>query len=256
MWDGISYEARAKKLRRDTIDLAVEYNNGHIASAFSIVEILIAVFDNFDWKHDRFILSKGHGCLSYYAILREMGFNPKISGHPDIQPEQGIPCTTGSLGHGLPIGVGMALAKKLKGEPGTVYVLMGDGECQEGTTWESINLAVHHELDNLTVLLDRNGFQALGKTNDILNIRTYQFVFRLLGCLEVDANGHNIYDLKVALRCKDDSKCFGIPDKYQPKFITIFTTKGKGLPFMENKPEWHNKMPNQEQLEEAYRILA
>lgn len=240
----INLEEKAKSLRRKTLDLSVEINYGHLASAFSIVETLVAL-DEVLKEDDKFILSKGHGCLSFYVVLRQKGFNPAISEHPDIQVEQGIECTTGSLGHGLPIGVGMAVAKKFKKEQGRVYVLMSDGECQEGTTWESLLLASHYGLDNLTIIIDHNKLQALGRIDDILSLGNLSDKFTAFGCHVSEVDGHRPTEIIEALEKKVD----------QPKIIIAHTIKGKGLSFAENNPVWHNRLPEGEQLVQAYREL-
>jgi len=234
------------EIRRKTLDLAVEQCNGHIASAFSMVEILIALYDEVLTSDDKFILSKGHGCLSFYVVLREKGFNPTISGHPDIDVANGIECTTGSLGHGLPVGVGMALAKKLKGEKGTIYVLMGDGECQEGTTWESLLIASHHKLNNLVVIVDQNRLQALDRVEDILSLGELFKKFHSFGCYLTQCDGHNIDDIKKSFDARYES-C--------PKVVIAHTVKGKGVSFMEDRAEWHNRSPNKKQLKQAYEEL-
>ena len=154
-------EKKAKELRKKTLDLAVEKGEGHLGGSFSEIEILISLYKEVLKDEDKFILSKGHCCYPLYLLLKEKGLNPKTSPHPDIDIENGINCTTGSLGHGLPIGVGMAFARKIQKKSGRIYVLMGDGECQEGTTWESSLIASQHKLTNLTVIIDHNKLQAL-----------------------------------------------------------------------------------------------
>ncbi|KKK81863.1 hypothetical protein LCGC14_2809120, partial [marine sediment metagenome] len=144
-----------KEIRREILEMAMETGINHIASSLSVVEILCVLF-SIAGDNDKIILSKGHGCLGYYILLQEKGYNPPLKAHPDIDIKNGIECTTGSLGHGLPIAVGMALAKKIKKEEGNIYVLMGDGECQEGTTWESLLIAHQHKLDNLFLFVDYN----------------------------------------------------------------------------------------------------
>ena len=241
----VNLEERAKRLRKETLDLAMEIECGHLAPAFSMVEILVALETVLN-KDDKFILSKGHGCLSFYIALRQRGFAPIISEHPDIQVEQGIECTTGSLGHGLPIGVGMAFAKKFKKEAGTVYVLMGDGECQEGTTWESLLLASHHKLTNLTIIIDYNKLQALGSIEGILSLENLNDKFSAFGSYVLEVDGHCFPEIIDALN-KEVNK---------PRVIIAHTIKGKGMSFAENIPGWHTRLPEGEQLKQAYRELA
>lgn len=235
---------RAKRLRKETLDLAMEHRAGHIASSFSIIEILVALNEVLD-KQDKFILSKGHGCLSFYAALYQKGLKPTFSEHPDIEVDQGIECTTGSLGHGLPIGLGMAFARKFEKEAGRIYVLMSDGECQEGTTWESLLLASHYKLDNLTVIIDHNKLQALGRIEEILSLAKLGDKFRAFGCEVAEVDGHSIPEIIGELEKKTD----------RPKIIIAHTVKGKGMSFAENDPVWHNRLPTEEQLQQAYREM-
>ena len=233
---------RSKQIRRDTIKLSKANGGYHFGGAFSCVEILIALFDevmegyvyNDKWG-DRFILSKGHACFPYYVILKERGFNPKLEGHPKRDGE-GVHCTTGSMGHGLPTAVGIAMAKKIKGEKGKVYVLMGDGECQEGTTWESMLIAGRHKLDNLVVIVDWNKIQGSGRTNDVLplglNDDSITEIARHLNWRTSNIDGHNIDDLRATTSADL---------KGHPYMIIANTIKGKGVSFMEDKPEWHAK---------------
>lgn len=228
-----------KDLRRKTLELAYQTGNGHIASALSIVEILLAIYDHIK-PGDRFILSKGHGCLAWYALLQDKGFNPVLGGHPDRDPLNGIICTTGSLGHGLPMAVGMAYAKKYMNDPSQVYVLMGDGECQEGTLWESLLLIRHHKLNNLTIIVDYNELQALDRTERILDLGDIALLFETMGIAVQEIDGHVIEHIKGALTRM----------KSRPKVILAHTVKGKGISFMENDPVWHARMPNdQEQIQ-------
>lgn len=239
-------EKKAKIIRREVLNLAMRYKVSHIAPAYSIVEILLALYEKVLKDDDKFILSKGHGCLSLYTILRQQGLNPTISGHPDIERNQGIECTTGSLGHGLPLGTGMALARKLKNKEGNIYVLISDGECQEGTTWESILIAAHHELDNLTIIVDHNKMQSLGRVDEILSLGNLREKFESFGCYVVETDGHRIPEVISALKIRTWKK---------PKVIIAHTIKGKGVSFMENKPEWHNRIPNPEELKVANKDL-
>src|SRR6185312_10533016 len=159
------------KLRKRILEVAYRDGMGHIPSALSILDIVWTLYDKVLTKDDQFILSKGHGCMALYAVLEEKGlldWSSKIWGHP--KRGGAILASTGSLGHGLPMAIGLAMAKKIKGEAGRVFVLIGDGECNEGTTWESAMLAAHHKLNNLYVIVDQNlsSERALG-TGDIGN---------------------------------------------------------------------------------------
>jgi transketolase len=227
---------RSKQVRRDTIKLSKANGGYHFGGSFSCVEILIALFDHvMDLQdgNDKFIMSKGHACYPYYVLLKEEGFNPRLEGHPKRDPANGVECTTGSMGHGLPTAVGIAMAKKIKGEAGKVYVLMGDGECQEGTTWESLLIASQHQLDNLVIIVDHNKIQGSGRVNEVLSVEVLDNVVHHLGmdCNYVD--GHNMEELVEVL-----SKEMQVGDV---NFVLADTIKGKGVSFMEDKPEWHAK---------------
>jgi len=152
------------KLIKKLVDIAYKSHNGHVAGSLTALPIINEVYKNFDFDNDVFILSKGHASLALYAVLEKYGFKPEYKVHPDRDIENGIYCTTGSLGHGLPIAIGWALGKRLKKEKGLVSVLLGDGECQEGTTWESLLIAQRLNLANLQVIVDNNAYQALDKT--------------------------------------------------------------------------------------------
>lgn len=238
-----------KHVRREILDIAVKTKNGHIASAFSIVEILVVLYNWVLKPNDRFILSKGHGCMALYPFLKQRGYNPKLKQHPDIDIKNGIWCSTGSLGHGLPIGVGMAFAKKLMNKNDNVYVLMSDGECQEGTTWESLLFAKQHNLDNLTIIIDYNKIQALDRVDNILSLDNLKAKFKAFGCNTIELiNGHDVVSLKTALSINNKTK--------KPMVIVCNTKKGKGVSFIEDKPDWHNYIPKDEQLEKAYEELS
>jgi transketolase len=222
---------------------------GHTGGAFSIIEIMISLFYKILKNEDKFILSKGHSCVPYFLLLREKGFNPSVAGHPEIDPENGIFCTTGSLGHGLPTGIGMAMAKKLRNDSGKIYVLMSDAECQEGTTWESSLIANHHKLDNLVVIVDNNKKQTLGYTKDILSLEDLGKKFEAFNWEVRRINGHSFEELINAI-----SKP-GIPGK--PLMIVADTIKGKGVKFMESDPSgWHNAIPSEEQQKEFLKELS
>lgn len=237
---------KAKRYRREILDLGIKMNSSHIAPAFSLIDIVALLYEEILTKKDKFVLSKGHGCLGLYVMLHHCGFKPKLSGHPDIQIEEGIECTTGSLGHGLPIAVGMALAKKLKKEKGEIFVLMGDGECQEGTTWESLLIASHNKLNNLTIIIDRNRLQSLDNTENILALDDLKKKFEAFNFWVLEIDGHDRQEISEAVR---------INSSLIPKIILANTIKGKGLSFMENKSVWHTKLPEAGLLKQAYEEL-
>lgn len=229
---------RSKQIRRDTIALSKANGGYHYGGCFSATEILIALYDHILTDNDKFILSKGHACWPLYVLLREKGLNPKLTGHPTRDEANGIHCTSGSLGHGLPTAIGMAMAKKLKGEDGNIYVLLGDGECQEGTTWESLLIAAHHKLFNLIVIVDQNNIQGSGKTRDILPMPNLGKIAKEIGWEVSDVDGHSVDSIMDA---------WAVDESMMPKLIMAYTIKGKGVSFMENKPEWHAKWPNPEE---------
>lgn len=239
-----------REYRRKILDMALEIKKGHIASAMSVADIMFVLYQDIMTNDDKFILSKGHGCLALYVMLRDKGLNPKLLEHPDIDVKNGIECTTGSLGHGLPVAVGMAFAKKLKKEKGNIYVIISDGEMQEGVIWESLLLASHHKLDNLTVIVDYNKLQALGFIEDILSLDNLANKITAFNCTCIEVfDGHDIDKLKSAF--KDDSNLV----YHEPKVIVAHTIKGKGLSCMENKPEWHHKIPEGNVIRKCYEEL-
>lgn len=228
---------RSKQVRRDTLALSKANGGYHYGGSFSATEILIALYDEVMTEDDKFILSKGHACWPLYVLLREKGLNPRLTGHPTRDPHNGIHCSTGSLGHGLPTAIGMAMAKKIKGEPGRIFVLLGDGECQEGTTWESLLIAAHNNLDNLTVIVDWNSIQGSGKVEDVMPIPDIDEIAFQMGWDTETIDGHNITAIAEATPTSS----------VMPQLIVASTTKGKGISFMEDKPEWHAKWPNPEE---------
>ncbi len=236
----------AKDIRKQTLELALDIKCPHIAPSLSTVEILMAVYKRMG-EADKFILSKGHGCVAWYVILRHLGKNPPLRHHPDIDIENGVECTTGSLGHGLPMAVGMALAKKLKNESGTIYILMGDGECQEGTVWESAMIASRYGLDNLCVIVDRNNLQTLDTPDNISNLGDLVAKFQAFGWHSSDVDGHDVEDIDDYI----GSYSFG-----NPKILVAHTTKGKGVSYMENNSIFHARLPNDEEIEVARKELS
>ena len=226
----MTLSARSKQVRRDAIEISKANGGYHYGGSFSCAEILVNLWDQIMGERDRFILSKGHGCWVYYVLLRENGFNPTLEGHPHYEPENGIYCTTGSMGHGLPVGIGMALARKVSGRKGKIFILMGDGECQEGTTWESILLGGKLKLENLVAIVDSNGIQGSGFVEDILPVtNALRATAKSAGWRVLDIDGHN-----------DELNKIDFETTVEPTLIIAKTIKGKGVSFMENSPKWHS----------------
>ena len=213
---------RAKKLRQDTFTAFVEHGEAHLGGSFSMIEILIALFEDIMVNEDKFILSKAHASFPLCLVLKEKGLNPRMSTHLEIDPDNGIYCTTGSLGHGLPIATGMALARSIKDQAGTIYVMMSDGECQEGTTWESLLIGAKHKLHNMTVIIDYNKIQALTTLSDGLPLDDLALKFRAFNWdCDVIEDGHLFEEIiDVFQRTSNGSR---------PRSIIANTTKSKGI---------------------------
>jgi transketolase len=223
---------KASNLRKSTFLAFIKKGEAHIGGSFSMIEILITLFEVFIKKKDKFILSKAHSSFPLCLLLREKGLKTKLTTHLEIDEKNGINCTTGSLGHGLPMATGMAFAKKQKKEIGNIYVLLSDGECQEGTTWESLLIAAKHKLDNLIVLVDYNKIQALSRIEDTLPLHNLAKKFKAFNwnCREVK-KGHSFSSLISTIKKKKILK--------KPLALIIHTTKGKGIKEFENDPVWH-----------------
>ena len=176
-------QSKALSLRKKTFDAFIKKGEAHLGGSFSMIEILLAIFEKYLNKNDKFILSKAHASYPLCILLREKGYNTKIKTHLEIDEKNGIHCTTGSLGHGLPIATGMALARKKLKRKGKIIVLMSDGECQEGTTWESLLIATKHKLDNLLIIVDYNKLQALSKIKDALPLNSLSKKFQSFNCI-------------------------------------------------------------------------
>lgn len=264
-------KALAYELREDTIDIIMSGKAGHIGGDMSVMEILTEIyFDQMnispenmkDPDRDKFIMSKGHSVEAYYAVLAKKGFFPleecvstfsklgsKFIGHPNNKLP-GIEMNSGSLGHGLPVCVGMALAGKMNGQSYRVYTVMGDGELAEGSVWEGAMAASHYKLDNLCAVVDRNRLQISGNTEDVMAQGDLCERFAAFGWNVVDVvDGNDIDQLKVAF---DSAK----EVKGKPTVVIANTIKGKGSPIMENKANWHHKVPNAEELEQIRKDLA
>jgi len=255
-------ETNIAELRKKIFLTAYGASIAHIASAFSIVEILYVLYHReilkYDSKNsklanrDLFILSKGHGSLALYAILSSVGFfsdevlktfakpGSILGGEPCIPLIPGIEATTGSLGHGLSLGVGMALAKKIDKTNEKVYVLLGDGECEEGTIWEAVMFANHKKLNNLIAIIDCNKIQKMGSLENIVSIKSWKSRFEAFGWLTEEVDGHNLNELERALKKENNFT--------QPRVILANTIKGKGVSIMEGDPRWHWRLPNRREL--------
>lgn len=258
----IDLEAKAAELRRTILETALRAGKGHIPPALSWVEIAVALYyggvlkNRGDDERDRFILSKGHGCLTLYAILADIGILDVgeldnfaraggLPGHPDIQIP-GVEACSGSLGHGLGVGAGMALAAKLTGKSWRTFVVLGDGELNEGSIWEAAMFAGHHKLSNLVAIVDRNGLCSANWTRDVIG-GDWGPRFRSFGWAWAHCDGHDL----VAL-----GNLLGAPSRSEPTVIFADTIKGKGVPFMEASPLWHHRMPKLDEIEQARKALA
>ena len=232
----------AKKLRQDTFYAFVKHGEAHLGGSFSMIEILIALYELVLKQDDKFILSKAHASFPLCLLLKEKGYDPKLTTHLEIDPKNGIHCTTGSLGHGFPIAVGMAMAKKRLKKPGKIYVMISDGECQEGTTWESLLIGAKHRLDNLVVLIDYNKIQALTTLEEALPLDSLPAKFKSFNwdCAEVN-DGHSFEELLPVFQ---ESNAEG-----KPRVIIVHTTKGKGIKPFENDPTWHARKVKGKELE-------
>ncbi len=262
---------KSAEIRLKILETALRAGKGHVPPAFSWVEIGVSLFyggtlqikpSEPDWPdRDRFILSKGHGCLTLYAILSDLGFFSQdeldtfcgpgcmLAGHPDPNIP-GVEVVSGSLGHGLGIGAGIALGGKVHGKDSFVYVLLGDGECQEGSVWEAAMFASHHRLNNLVAIVDRNRLGATDFTENSLSLEPFSRRWQAFGWEALDVNGHVIEQLvDVLLRSKRRSSP-------KPLVIIADTIKGKGVSFMEGSPLWHHRMPKGEEIQAALRELG
>lgn len=226
---------RSKQLRRDSITLSREHGLYHLGGSFSSIEIMIALYDRVMTKDDVFILSKGHACAPLYVILREKGLNPKIEGHPSYDPTNGLHATTGSLGHGIPFGIGVAWGKKLRGESGNVYVLASEGDMQEGTFWESRLILNKNELKNIKIIIDINEIQGSNYVRAILPIPFWHLYANRI-------DGHDIEAISWAV-------------KTDHVFTLAETIKGRGVSFMENKPEYGSHWLTDEEIKIAMEEL-
>jgi len=238
----------ADQIRQEVIRIAIKNHAGHIAPSLSCVDILYVLYYEIMNENDYFILSKAHGGYGLYAILAQKGLIPKdkwenfeLPGCVERIPKYGIEAGCGSLGHGLPMAVGLAWALKLQNRPGRIFCLVGDGECQEGTTWESLMFACHHKLDNLHIIIDRNGLQAMEFCKDVINMNLTSR-FAAFGTEPVECYGHNHEYLKITLNRRTEA---------QPIVSICNTIKGYGLQCAENVPKFHFRVPTEDELSQT-----
>ncbi len=260
---------KARNLRIQVVKMIYKAKSGHPGGSLSATDIITALYFhhlNIDPTHphwperDRFILSKGHAAPLLYAALAEKGFFSQkelntlrsigsiLQGHPDIRKTPGVEMTTGYLGHGLSVGVGIALGAKLDRKSYRIYVLLGDGEIDAGFNWEAAMAANKYKLDNLTAILDLNGVQLDGPTNEIMPLEPVVDKWRSFNWHTIEIDGHNI---KQVLETLDETKYI----HGKPSIIIAHTIKGKGVSFMENKSAWHGRAPNKEEFETALKEL-
>ncbi len=260
-------EQIAKNIRKSIVQMNARSFASHSGTALSTVDILTILYFkvmNIDPNNptlksrDKFILSKGHGSSAIYATLAERGYFSKelldgfyidggqLPGHLDKDAVPGVEVSSGSLGHGLSIGVGMAIANKIDKLNNQVYVMCGDGELNEGSIWEAIMFAPHKNLDNLTMIVDYNKLQGYGKTNEVINLEPLNEKLKSFNWEVIEIDGHNLEEIEKALISKSN----------KPKAIIAHTVKGKGVSYMENEFVWHYKSPNNEQLEQAIKELS
>ena len=256
-------ERMAATIRCDIIEMITTAQAGHPGGSLSAADIVTALYfrvmrldpENPDWPdRDRFILSKGHACPVWYAALAERGYfdkmhlgtlrrlNSILQGHPDMKKTPGIDMTAGSLGQGLSAGLGMALSGKLRKKDYRVYVVIGDGETQEGSIWEAAMAAANWKLDNLTAILDRNGIQNDTFVDDIQPLEPVADKWRAFGWHVIEIDGHDMAQVVEALETAQTIEG-------QPTLILAHTVKGKGVSYMENVPDWHGRAPCIEEAE-------
>jgi transketolase len=258
----------ARQLREDTLHMVARSNTSHVGTCLSMADLLACLYGGFlrvdaarpDWPdRDRFFLSKGHGVAILYAALAERGFFPRdwlatyaqedslLTSHPNhVVP--GIELATGSLGHGLPVACGLALAAQRAAAPWRTVVLMSDGELDEGSNWEAFLFAAHHRLDNLIAVIDYNKIQSLGHVRDVLDLEPLADKLRAFRWAVREIDGHDLGEIGRAL----DSRPW---EPGRPHALLAHTVKGKGVSFMEDKLAWHYKSPNGDQLAQALREL-
>ncbi len=263
-------EAVAKRVRRDIIEMITAAKSGHPGGSLSSVELLVGLFfdqlkhdpKNPKWPdRDRVILGKGHAAPVLYSVMAEAGYCPKdqlntlrklgsiYQGHPDVRFIPALEASTGSLGEGLSVGLGMALAAKLNGSPSRTYVILGDGEIQEGQIWEAAMFGSFHKVDNIVAIVDYNKIQLDGWVKDIMDLEPLGDKWRAFGWHTLTIDGHNPAEVRKAYQ-------EAAATKGKPTAIIAHTIKGKGVSFMENNPKFHGTAPSAEECQKALAELA
>lgn len=256
----VEMQEMCRQIRVDIIKMLGEAKSGHPGGSLSCVEILSTLYfqvmtvkDADDLDHDRCVLCKGHGAPALYAVLSRRGFFPveelatlrkigsRLQGHPDMKRTPGVDASTGSLGQGGSIAVGLALGQRLRGNQRNVYAIVGDGEMQEGQFWEAMMSAAHYKLHNLTVIIDHNGLQIDGTNDQVMSLGSITDKMRAFGFTVLEVDGHNIEQLLEAYVVRSS----------RPKCIIANTVKGKGVSFMENQVGWHGKAPSSDEVRQA-----
>ena len=262
-------QARAKQIRREIVEMTGAAKSGHPGGSLSAVEVVVELF--FDYMHidprnpkwpdrDRFILSKGHAAPVLYAAMAEAGYTPIdqlntlrkfgsiYQGHPDMRFIPSLEASTGSLGEGLSLALGMGLAARMDGRSYRTYVLLGDGEIQEGQIWEAAMAGAFHKIDNVVAIVDYNGIQLDGFVKDIMEVAPLADKWRAFGWHTLEIDGHNLPAIRQAL---DDAAA----TKGKPTCIVAHTVKGKGVSFMENNPKFHGVAPTPDEVKLALQEL-
>ena len=258
-------EGRARGLRCDVVKMCHYAGSGHPGGSLSAADMVAALYFHFmrldpknpKWEdRDRFIMSKGHACPVQYAALSRRGFFPEevlwtlrkfespLQGHPDMKSTRGLDMTSGSLGNGLSIGVGMALGARIAKKDFRVYVILGDGEIQEGLVWEGAMAAAHFQLDGLTAMVDYNKLQIDGENEDVMGLEPLVGKWQQFGWHTIEIDGH---DMAEVVRAIEEAQS----TKGKPACIIAHTVKGKGVSYMECAVDWHGRAPTQEELDQA-----
>ncbi|MBQ7226735.1 MAG: transketolase [Clostridia bacterium] len=261
----LDLKKKAVDIRLGAIEAVYNGKSGHPGGALSAADVIACLYFSElnvnpkkpkDPNRDRFVLSKGHSCPALYTAMAMRGFfdlkeiksfrklGSLTQGHPDMKTIPGIDMSAGSLGQGFSTACGMALAGKLNGKDYRTYVMIGDGESQEGQIWEATMFAAHYKLDNLCLIIDNNGLQIDGKVKDVMNTMPYPSKFKAFGWNVISIDGHNIEEILDAFEKARAAKG-------KPTVIVAKTVKGKGVSFMENQAGWHGKAPNEEQYNQA-----